>query len=304
MILKKVLIRYYSNNMLKTKNDILEILKKFGIFEVELIENFSDDVLDYTENIQLVNQVWAIIFYLPNNRFFTKKLKMIEDEIKVIEDIIYEVYTSELNTDSYKDEWKKSFHTTKITENIVVNPSWEEHEQKDNEIVIHIDPAMAFGTGTHETTALCIELLEKYARGDSLLDLGCGSGILMLIAKKLGYKKVVGIDIDENCLEVVKDNFLKNDISSGYEVYIGDIKKYSFEKFSVIVSNILVDVLEKILPNIIQSMTDSTYVIFSGILQEKRDSFISYANEYGLELVDEKIKNKWIGLVFKLKDKR
>lgn len=304
MILKKVLIRYYSNNMLKTKNDILEILKKFGIFEVELIENFSDDVLDYTENIQLVNQVWAIIFYLPNNRFFTKKLKMIEDEIKVIEDIIYEVYTSELNTDSYKDEWKKSFHTTKITENIVVNPSWEEYEQKDNEIVIHIDPAMAFGTGTHETTALCIELLEKYARGNSLLDLGCGSGILMLIAKKLGYKKVVGIDIDENCLEVVKDNFLKNDISSGYEVYIGDIKKYSFEKFSVIVSNILVDVLEKILPNIIQSMTDSTYVIFSGILQEKRDSFISYANEYGLELVDEKIKNKWIGLVFKLKDKR
>lgn len=304
MILKKVLIRYYSNNMLKTKNDILEILKKFGIFEVELIENFSDDVLDYTENIQLVNQVWAIIFYLPNNRFFTKKLKMIEDEIKVIEDIIYEVYTSELNTDSYKDEWKKSFHTTKITENIVVNPSWEEYEQKDDKIVIHIDPAMAFGTGTHETTALCIELLEKYARGDSLLDLGCGSGILMLIAKKLGYKKVVGIDIDENCLEVVKDNFLKNDISSGYEVYIGDIKKYSFEKFSVIVSNILVDVLEKILPNIIQSMTDSTYVIFSGILQEKRDSFISYANEYGLELVDEKIKNKWIGLVFKLKDKR
>lgn len=304
MILKKVLIRYYSNNMLKTKNDILEILKKFGIFELELIENFSDDVLDYTENIQLVNQVWAIIFYLPNNRFFTKKLKMIEDEIKIIEDIIYEVYTSELNTDSYKDEWKKSFHTTKITENIVVNPSWEEYEQKDNEIVIHIDPAMAFGTGTHETTALCIELLEKYARGDSLLDLGCGSGILMLIAKKLGYKKVVGIDIDENCLEVVKDNFLKNDISSGYEVYIGDIKKYSFEKFSVIVSNILVDVLEKILPNIIQSMTDSTYVIFSGILQEKRDSFISYANEYRLELVDEKIKNKWIGLVFKLKDKR
>lgn len=304
MILKKVLIRYYSNNMLKTKNDILEILKKFGIFEVELIENFSDDVLDYTENIQLVNQVWAIIFYLPNNRFFTKKLKMIEDEIKVIEDIIYEVYTSELNTDSYKDEWKKSFHTTKITENIVVNPSWEEYEQKDNEIVIHIDPAMAFGTGTHETTALCIELLEKYAKGDSLLDLGCGSGILMLIAKKLGYKKVVGIDIDENCLEVVKDNFLKNDITSGYEVYIGDIKKYNFEKFSVIVSNILVDVLEKILLNIIQSMTDSTYVIFSGILQEKKDLFISYANEYGLELVDEKIKNKWIGLVFKLKDKR
>ena len=114
---------------------------------------------------------------------------MIEDEIKVIEDIIYEVYTSELNTDSYKDEWKKSFHTTKITENIVVNPSWEEYEQKDNEIVIHIDPAMAFGTGTHETTALCIELLEKYARGDSLLDLGCGSGILMLIAKKTRIQK-------------------------------------------------------------------------------------------------------------------
>lgn len=79
---------------------------------------------------------------------------------------------------------EKSFHTTKITDKIVVNPSWEDYIAKGDEIVIHIDPAMAFGTGTHETTSLCIQLLEKYAKGNSLLDIGCGSGILMLVAKK------------------------------------------------------------------------------------------------------------------------
>lgn len=302
MILKKIMIRYYSDDLEKSKTNICEILKDFGIFELELIENFTLDCLDYNERFNEIKKVWAVIFYLPNNRFLSKKIKMIEDKISNFEDTIYEIFISSLDTDSYKDEWKKSFHTTKITDRIIVNPSWEDYTPKDNEIVIHIDPAMAFGTGAHETTSLCIELLEKYAKGDSLLDIGCGSGILMLISKKLGFSKVCGIDIDEKCLDVVIQNFEKNKIYSGYEVRINDISKEEFEKYDVVVSNILVDVLEKNIDIIRSCMKDDGIVIFSGILQEKEDKFISLLNKKNLKLIDRKLKNKWVGLAFKIEE--
>jgi len=127
---------------------------------------------------------------------------------------MYEIYTAKCNDEDWQDEWKKYFHTVNITDNIVIKPSWDEYEPESNEIVIEIDPGLAFGTGTHETTSLCVEFLEKYVKGkEKLLDIGCGSGILMLIGKKLGIKKVVGIDIDEKIRDVVFENFSKNDIN-------------------------------------------------------------------------------------------
>lgn len=302
MILKKIMIRYYSDNLEKSKVSICEILKDFGIFELELVENFTLDKLDYNENFNEIKKVWAVIFYLPNNRFLSKKIKMIEDKMQKLDDLIFEIFISDIDTDSYKDEWKKSFHTTKITDKIVVNPSWEDYIAKGDEIVIHIDPAMAFGTGTHETTSLCIQLLEKYAKGNSLLDIGCGSGILMLVAKKMGFRNVCGIDIDENCRDVVFQNFEKNSIYSDFEVYIGDISKHEFKNFDVVVSNILVDVLEKNIDIIKESISNSGIAIFSGILQEKEERFIELLRKKNLKLIDRKTKNKWVGLAFKVEE--
>lgn len=302
MILKKIMIRYYSDNLEKSKVSICEILKDFGIFELELVENFTLDKLDYNENFNEIKKVWAVIFYLPNNRFLSKKIKMIEDKMQKLDDLIFEIFISDIDTDSYKDEWKKSFHTTKITDKIVVNPSWEDYIAKEDEIVIHIDPAMAFGTGTHETTSLCIQLLEKYAKGNSLLDIGCGSGILMLVAKKMGFRNVCGIDIDENCRDVVFQNFEKNSIYSDFEVYIGDISKNEFKNFDVVVSNILVDVLEKNIDIIKESISNSGIAIFSGILQEKEERFIELLRKKNLKLIDRKTKNKWVGLAFKVEE--
>lgn len=296
------MIRYYSDNLEKSKVSICEILKDFGIFELELVENFTLDKLDYNENFNEIKKVWAVIFYLPNNRFLSKKIKMIEDKMQKLDDLIFEIFISDIDTDSYKDEWKKSFHTTKITDKIVVNPSWEDYIAKEDEIVIHIDPAMAFGTGTHETTSLCIQLLEKYAKGNSLLDIGCGSGILMLVAKKMGFRNVCGIDIDENCRDVVFQNFEKNSIYSDFEVYIGDISKNEFKNFDVVVSNILVDVLEKNIDIIKESISNSGIAIFSGILQEKEERFIELLRKKNLKLIDRKTKNKWVGLAFKVEE--
>ena len=279
MILKKVKIEYYSDDLNFSKQTIVDILKEFGIFELELVEDFSINKLDYNKNFNFNKKVWSVIFCLPNNRFMNKIINEISIKLEQnLNECIFDIYVNELDTDSYKDEWKKSFNTTKITENIVINPSWNTYNGSDNEIVINIDPSMAFGTGTHGTTSLCIELIEKHIKkDDNMLDIGCGSGILMLVSKKLGVKTVTGIDIDKNCYNVVCDNFKKNNINSEYNILIGNLVDNIKEKYDLVVSNILVDVLEKLLSDIQKVLKNDSIVIFSGILKEKEEKFLEKA---------------------------
>lgn len=301
MILKKVKIEYYSDDLNFSKQTIVDILKEFGIFELELVEDFSINKLDYNKNFNFNKKVWSVIFCLPNNRFMNKIINEISIKLEQnLNECIFGIYVNELDTDSYKDEWKKSFNTTKITENIVINPSWNTYNGSDNEIVINIDPSMAFGTGTHGTTSLCIELIEKHIKkDDNMLDIGCGSGILMLVSKKLGAKTVTGIDIDKNCYNVVCDNFKKNNINSEYNILIGNLVDNIKEKYDLVVSNILVDVLEKLLSDIQKVLKNDSIVIFSGILKEKEEKFLEKSSKIGLNLLDKSYKNEWVGLVFK-----
>ena len=301
MILKKVKIEYYSDDLNFSKQTIVDILKEFGIFELELVEDFSINKLDYNKNFNFNKKVWSVIFCLPNNIFMNKIINEISIKLEQnLNECIFDIYVNELDTDSYKDEWKKSFNTTKITENIVINPSWNTYNGSDNEIVINIDPSMAFGTGTHGTTSLCIELIEKHIKkDDNMLDIGCGSGILMLVSKKLGAKTVTGIDIDKNCYNVVCDNFKKNNINSEYNILIGNLVDNIKEKYDLVVSNILVDVLEKLLSDIQKVLKNDSIVIFSGILKEKEEKFLEKASKIGLNLLDKSYKNEWVGLVFK-----
>ena len=301
MILKKVKIEYYSDDLNFSKQTIVDILKEFGIFELELVEDFSINKLDYNKNFNFNKKVWSVIFCLPNNRFMNKIINEISIKLEQnLNECIFDIYVNELDTDSYKDEWKKSFNTTKITENIVINPSWNTYNGSDNEIVINIDPSMAFGTGTHGTTSLCIELIEKHIKkDDNMLDIGCGSGILMLVSKKLGAKTVTGIDIDKNCYNVVCDNFKKNNINSEYNILIGNLVDNIKEKYDLVVSNILVDVLEKLLSDIQKVLKNDSIFIFSGILKEKEEKFLEKASKIGLNLLDKSYKNEWVGLVFK-----
>ncbi|WP_068449072.1 50S ribosomal protein L11 methyltransferase [Caviibacter abscessus] len=300
MILKKVKIEYYSDNNLENKQKIIETLKDFGIFELELEEDFTMNKLDYLDNFNLKKMVWSVIFCLPNNRFFDKIVNKISVELNnKLENCVFELYVNDLDTSSYKDEWKKAFVTTKIGSKIVINPSWIDYDAQNNEIVINIDPSMAFGTGTHETTSLCIDLIEKYVKtSDDVLDIGCGSGILMLVSKKLGAKSVTGIDIDKNCFDVVNNNFEKNGIKNDYEIIIGNLVDKIENKYNLVVSNILTDVLELLLVDILKVLKKGSIVIFSGILKEKEYKILNQTQEKGLKLIDKKEKNNWVGLVF------
>ena len=300
----KVKVDYVSDNLEETKVKLINMFDEIGIKQIEVIDYFSENELDYNANFSIKNDVWSIIGYIVDNRFANTKLNIIFNNLKEFQnentEFMYEIYTAKCNDEDWQDEWKKYFHTVNITNNIVIKPSWDEYEPESNEIVIEIDPGLAFGTGTHETTSLCVEFLEKYVKGkEKLLDIGCGSGILMLIGKKLGVKKVVGIDIDEKVRDVVLENFSKNGINNDFEVIIGNLVDDVNEKYNLVVSNILVDVLEKLLEDIEKILEKGATVIFSGILNEKEEAFVKKAENYNLKQIDRREKNNWVSLVFK-----
>ena len=298
----KVKIDYFSNTLEETKSKLINMFEEIGIKQIEVIDYFSDNSLDYNINFKKQSEIWSIIGYIVNNRFSKLKLNIISDKLKEFslddEEFMYEIYTSECSDDDWKDEWKKYFHTVNITDNIIIKPSWDDYEASEGETVIEIDPGMAFGTGTHETTALCVEFLEKYVPGKKkLLDIGCGSGILMLIGKRLGAEKVVGID--SNVKDVVIENFEKNNIKDNYEIIIGDLVEDINEKYDLVVSNILVDVLTELLENIEKTLEKGATVIFSGIIKDKEEEFLRKTKEHNLVEIDRNEKNNWVSLVFK-----
>lgn len=300
----KVKIDYFSNTLEETKSKLINMFEEIGIKQIEVIDYFSDNSLDYNINFKKQSEIWSIIGYIVNNRFSKLKLNIISDKLKEFslddEEFMYEIYTSECSDDDWKDEWKKYFHTVNITDNIIIKPSWDNYEASEGETVIEIDPGMAFGTGTHETTALCVEFLEKYVPGKKkLLDIGCGSGILMLIGKILGVEKVVGIDIDSNVKDVVIENFEKNNIKDNYEIIIGDLVEDINEKYDLVVSNILVDVLTELLENIEKTLEKGATIIFSGIIKDKEEEFLRKTKEHNLVEIDKNEKNNWVSLVFK-----
>lgn len=300
----KVKIDYFSNTLEETKSKLINMFEEIGIKQIEVIDYFSDNSLDYNINFKKQSEIWSIIGYIVNNRFSKLKLNIISDKLKEFslddEEFMYEIYTSECSDDDWKDEWKKYFHTVNITDNIIIKPSWDDYEASEGETVIEIDPGMAFGTGTHETTALCVEFLEKYVPGKKkLLDIGCGSGILMLIGKILGVEKVVGIDIDSNVKDVVIENFEKNNIKDNYEIIIGDLVEDINEKYDLVVSNILVDVLTELLENIEKTLEKGATIIFSGIIKDKEEEFLRKTKKHNLVEIDRNEKNNWVSLVFK-----
>ena len=300
----KVRVDYFSDNLEETKAKLVNMFNEIGINQVEVIDYFSENELDYNANFSNKNDVWSIIGYIVDNRFANTKLNIIFNNLKEFmeneNDFMHEIFTAKCNDEDWQDEWKKYFHTVNITDKIVIKPSWDEYEPSDNEIVVEIDPGLAFGTGTHETTSLCVEFLEKYSQDKKkLLDIGCGSGILMLIGKKLGVEKVVGIDIDEKVNDVVLENFSKNGINNNFQVIIGNLVDDVSEKYDLVVSNILVDVLEKLLEDIEKILEKGATVIFSGILNEKEEAFVKKAKNYNLKQIDRREKNNWVSLVFK-----
>ena len=197
--------------------------------------------------------------------------------------------------EEWKDKWKAYFKPMAITERIVVCPSWESYDKKkDSEIVISIDPGMAFGTGTHETTSLTVQLMEKYLNpDDSILDVGCGSGILSIIAAKLGAGRILGIDIDEEAIAASRENAAKNNLGENLTFQIGDLTKGVDFKADVVVANLLTNLVLQLSPDIPSHLKQGGYYITSGILIEQESSVVEALEKLGFTVMETAEKGEW-----------
>ena len=203
------------------------------------------------------------------------------------------------------NNWKQYFHQFYI-DDILVIPSWENVEAKDSDkMVIHIDPGTAFGTGMHETTQLCIRQLKKYVTEDTeILDVGCGSGILGMLALKFGAKHSVGTDLDPCAIDATYENMDNNVISRDqYEVMIGNIiddkevqDKVGYEKYDIVAANILADVLVPLTPVIIHQLKKGGIYITSGIIEDKEEVVVEAVKKAGLEVLEVNHQGEWVSV--------
>ena len=203
------------------------------------------------------------------------------------------------------NNWKQYFHQFYI-DDILVIPSWENVEAKDSDkMVIHIDPGTAFGTGMHETTQLCIRQLKKYVTEDTeILDVGCGSGILGMLALKFGAKHSVGTDLDPCAIDATYENMDNNRISRDqYEVMIGNIiddkevqDKVGYEKYDIVAANILADVLVPLTPVIIHQLKKGGIYITSGIIEDKEEVVVEAVKKAGLEVLEVNHQGEWVSV--------
>ena len=204
----------------------------------------------------------------------------------------------EIDGDLWREQWKEHFKPIPIGK-VVIVPEWINYQEKQGEIKILLDSNMAFGTGEHETTSMCVEMLEKYvSKDDTVLDVGCGSGILGISASKLGAKKVIMTDIDECAVIATEHNMKLNGVTNGV-VMLKNLLDDNTVKGDVIACNIMAEVLIFFAPHIGNNLNDNGVIILSGILVERLEAVKKAYLDAGFEFVEQKIKGEWSALVVK-----
>ncbi|MDY5211647.1 50S ribosomal protein L11 methyltransferase [Intestinibacter sp.] len=245
--------------------------------------------------------------YIPEERNVLELIETVKARIALLPSFGLDigegsVSLSNVNESDWANEWKKYYKPTKIGKKIVVKPSWEDYEKQEGDLVIELDPGMAFGTGTHETTSMCIRELENYVdETKTVFDIGCGSGILAIAAAQLGAKEVVAGDLDEVAVKVSKENCEINHVSDKVVVKHGSLFEVVDSKADVIVANIIADIIKILAKDVSKFLKDDGVFISSGIILAKIDEVCQALEENGFEIVKVERLGEWSAIVSKLK---
>lgn len=209
-----------------------------------------------------------------------------------------EITTDEVQEEDWANEWKNHFHAFKASERFVVVPSWENYEkQNDDEFIIKLDPGMAFGTGDHATTSMCLKLIEKYVQpNQSVIDVGTGSGILSIAAHQLGAAPIKALDLDSVAVRVAVDNFEKNDCADAIQAEPGNLLKGESEKRDVIFANILAHIVDLMIDDSFALLNDNGLLITSGIILEKEEMIVEHLERVGYKIEEITRENGWIAI--------
>ena len=270
------------------------------VIETPEIESFQDWGSD-----PVIPEEDAVIGYLPCDDQLEKRQKFIEQHLSQLEKtkgFKYEMVYSDINEEDWTQTWKTYFQPEKITENIVVKPTWREYIREHNEIVLEIDPGMAFGTGTHPTTCMCIRMIENYMkRNSTFLDIGTGSGILMIAAAKLGAIKVWGTDNDPVAVDIACKNLIQNRISeSSFNILDADLADRITEQFDLVAANLTTKTILILLENVKRVLVQDGILVCSGILETDKDEVLKKMQDLDFERFDILTKDEWISIACRL----
>lgn len=288
----------------------VEIEDKVPLTQADKEQMFVD-ILPETE---ADDGIAYISFYLGEAEDKENMLKKVREELAELSEFldIGEAVIEESQTEDvdWVNNWKQYFHQFTI-DDVLIIPSWEKVKQEDeNKMIIHIDPGTAFGTGMHETTQLCIRQIKKYVTPDTrILDVGCGSGILGMLALKFGAKYSVGTDLDPCAIDATHENMAVNGISKDqYEVMIGNIiddkavqDKAGYEAYDIAAANILADVLVPLTPVILNHLKQGGIYITSGIIDDKEETVVEAVKAAGMEVLEVNHQGEWVSVTARKK---
>lgn len=269
-------------------------------------EQMFVDILPETE---ADDGIAYLSFYLEEDADTESILKNVRQELEEMSEFMdlgeCSIEESETEDVDWVNNWKQYFHQFYV-DDILIIPSWEDVKPEDEDkMVIHIDPGTAFGTGMHETTQLCIRQIRKHVTSDTeILDVGCGSGILGMLALKFGAKHSVGTDLDPCAIDATYENMEVNGISKDqYEVMIGNIiddkavqDKVGYECYDIVVANILADVLVALTPVIVNQLKKGGIYITSGIIDDKEETVVEAVKKAGLEVLEVTYQGEWVSV--------
>ncbi len=286
------------------------------------------DEADFAEFLENPNREWdyvadelveekqeqstGITFFLRDNLYGREQLSQIKSALQSVKETEKELDLGSLEVtmknvaeEDWANNWKKYFKPFPVGDKIMIKPSWEELPAQTDKIILKIDPGHIFGTGTHETTQLCMELIEKYVKKDDMvLDIGCGSGILSIASLLLDAKEADAVDIDPNAIQIAYENSDRNDIDrSRYHVKAGNILEdkelqasYSGKKYDLVAANIVADVIIALTKQVPDYIKDGGIFLCSGIITERKEDVLEALKAANFAVLDIKEKTSWVAI--------
>jgi ribosomal protein L11 methyltransferase len=242
--------------------------------------------------------------YFNESEEVSKVLEYIDQKLDELKDMGIDIGEGKVVTNAVYEEdwstsWKKYYKTLKLGNRIVIKPTWEEYSPNQDEIIVELDPGMAFGTGTHETTIMCIEFLEKYIKSeDVVFDIGTGSGILAIASSKLGAKEVIGVDLDEVAVDAAKENVETNKLDN-VEIKYGDLVEVIQGKANIVVANIIADIVINLTTMIKPFIAEGGIFITSGIIKDRKDDVLAALEKGNYTMLEVKEMGEWVAIAAK-----
>ena len=293
--------------------DIMDTVVEDPADIADLLDKDQDWEWDYVDDsvIEMQNAEPKVTVYMEDDEEGRRKLAALQGAIETLkaeaaagaygEDVDLGPLTVDVYVEDdseWKDNWKEFFKPKKVGKRIVVKPTWYDYEKEEGDLVIEIDPGMAFGTGTHETTSLCLRLMEDYMQdGDKVLDVGCGSGILAIAGALLGSPEVLGVEIDPVAVEIAQENLKLNGVTGVARAQYGDLTKGIDFKAEIVVANLMADLVMMLSADVAKHILPGGKYISSGILVGKRDQVAAVIRDCGFDIVEIREDGMWCAIV-------